>query len=76
MSAALAPFHHDPTHTDAALDSLFDSLRPRTVELIPAAEGMTVDVGRRPLPSSLPTGDDHSRAIPLPAGSIPAGRAA
>jgi phosphoribosyl 1,2-cyclic phosphodiesterase len=73
---ALSPFHHDPTHTDAALDLLFDSLRPGTVELIPAAEGMTVDVGGRRLPSSIPTGEDQSGAIPLLAGSLPTGRAA
>ena len=73
---ALAPFHHDPVHTDAALDSLFSSLTPRSVELIPAAEGLVVDVGRRRQPSSLPTDEDRSVAAPLTAGSLPAGRAA
>jgi phosphoribosyl 1,2-cyclic phosphodiesterase len=42
--AALAPFHHDPTHSDAQLDALFHPLKGGTLELIPAAEGMSVGV--------------------------------
>lgn len=43
-AAALAPFHHDPTHSDAELDALFRAIRPGAVELVPAAEGMSVDI--------------------------------
>ena len=43
-AAALAPFHHDPTHSDADLDALFRAIRPGAVELVPAAEGMSVDI--------------------------------
>ena len=43
-AAALAPFHHDPTHSDADLDDLFHSVDGDPIELIPAAEGMTVQV--------------------------------
>ncbi len=43
-AAALAPFHHDPTHSDADLDALFRTVQPGTVELVPAAEGMSVDI--------------------------------
>jgi phosphoribosyl 1,2-cyclic phosphodiesterase len=42
--AAWAPFHHDPTHSDAELDALFRSLDHGAVELVPAAEGMSVDI--------------------------------
>jgi phosphoribosyl 1,2-cyclic phosphodiesterase len=43
-AAALAPFHHDPTHSDAALDALFLSFEGGPVELIPATEGTSVRV--------------------------------
>lgn len=43
-AVALAPFHHDPTHSDVELDDLFMSLHSGPVELIPAAEGITVGV--------------------------------
>lgn len=42
--AALVPFHHDPTHSDAALDAIFHAAEGAAVELIPAAEGMSVEV--------------------------------
>ena len=42
--AALAPFHHDPTHSDADLDHLFHSVNGNRFELIPAAEGMTLRI--------------------------------
>jgi len=38
------PFHHDPTHSDAALDALFHPLKGGAVEVIPAAEGLSVQV--------------------------------
>jgi len=43
-ATALAPFHHDPTHSDADLDAIFNRIPPGAVELVPAAEGMSVDV--------------------------------
>jgi len=43
-TAALAPFHHDPTHSDAVLDDLFQAVHGRQVELVPAAEGLTLSV--------------------------------
>lgn len=43
-AAALVPFHHDPTHSDVELDDLFKSLESGPVELIPAAEGLTLSV--------------------------------
>jgi len=43
-AAALAPFHHDPTHSDADLDALFRSVDFGAVGLMPAAEGMSVDI--------------------------------
>lgn len=43
-AAALAPFHHDPTHTDVALDSLFHVVEGGPVRLIPAAEGTSLSV--------------------------------
>jgi phosphoribosyl 1,2-cyclic phosphodiesterase len=41
---ALVPFHHDPTHSDADLDALFQQTMGGSVELIPAVEGMTVHI--------------------------------
>jgi phosphoribosyl 1,2-cyclic phosphodiesterase len=41
---ALAPFHYDPTHSDADLDALFRSVDFGAVGLVPAAEGMSVDI--------------------------------
>ena len=43
-AAALAPFHHDPTHSDVELDDLFKSLQSSPVEVVPAAEGLTLSV--------------------------------
>jgi phosphoribosyl 1,2-cyclic phosphodiesterase len=43
-AAALAPFHHDPTHGDADLDALFRSVQPGAIELVPAAEGMSLQI--------------------------------
>jgi phosphoribosyl 1,2-cyclic phosphodiesterase len=43
-AAALAPFHHDPTHSDDVLDDLFRRLTGGAVELVPAAEGMSVRI--------------------------------
>jgi phosphoribosyl 1,2-cyclic phosphodiesterase len=43
-ATALAPFHHDPTHSDADLDALFRAVKPGAVELVPAAEGVSVDI--------------------------------
>lgn len=42
--AALVPFHHDPTHSDASLDALFDRVDGGPVEFIPAAEGTSLHV--------------------------------
>jgi phosphoribosyl 1,2-cyclic phosphodiesterase len=42
--AALVPFHHDPTHSDAELDALFHPFMGGPVELLPAAEGLSVQV--------------------------------
>ena len=41
-ASALVPFHHDPTHSDDELDTLFQSAKAGQVELIPAAEGLTL----------------------------------
>jgi phosphoribosyl 1,2-cyclic phosphodiesterase len=43
-AAVLAPFHHDPTHSDAELDDFFRAVECGTVELIPAAEGIDIHV--------------------------------
>jgi phosphoribosyl 1,2-cyclic phosphodiesterase len=43
-AAALAPFHHDPTHSDAELDDLFRAVDGGPVKLVPAVEGATVRV--------------------------------
>jgi phosphoribosyl 1,2-cyclic phosphodiesterase len=43
-AAALAPFHHDPTHSDADLDALFRTVPAGAVELVPAAEGASVGI--------------------------------
>jgi hypothetical protein len=71
----LAPFHYDPTHSDAELDALFSRVERRAVELLPAAEGLTVDIGRRRNRSRPPTREDRPSGLPgsLP---VPAGRAA
>jgi phosphoribosyl 1,2-cyclic phosphodiesterase len=42
--AALVPFHHDPTHSDAELDDLFHPFVGGPIELVPAAEGESVQV--------------------------------
>ena len=43
-AAALAPFHHDPTHSDADLDALFRSVRRGGVELVPGVEGLSLQI--------------------------------
>lgn len=43
-AAALAPFHHDPTHSDADLDALFRSVDGGGVEILPGVEGMSLQV--------------------------------
>ena len=43
-AAALAPFHHDPTHSDAELDALFRSVHRGGVEIVPGAEGMSLQI--------------------------------
>ena len=43
-AAALAPFHHDPTHSDDDLDELFRMVTGGTVELVPAVEGTSVRI--------------------------------
>jgi len=48
---ALALFHHDPTHSDDDLDRILESARSlpeasRLDEVLAAAEGMVVDIGR------------------------------
>lgn len=40
----LAPFHYDPTHSDAELDGWFRALEPSSVGLVPAVEGLTLQV--------------------------------
>lgn len=42
----LMPFHHDPWHSDAALDALLaqDGRHRRPFEVVPAQEGLTLDV--------------------------------
>ncbi len=47
--AHLAPFHHDPSHTDAILDRLYEEMEKShklPFALTPAAEGATLEVGR------------------------------
>jgi phosphoribosyl 1,2-cyclic phosphodiesterase len=49
--ATLAPFHHDPGHNDSQLDRLFAAAvdqRDWPFELVPAAEGTSLTVGRQP----------------------------
>lgn len=43
-AAALAPFHHDPTHSDAELDALFRSVHRGGVEIVPGVEGMSLQI--------------------------------
>ena len=43
-ASALVPFHHDPTRSDADLDAFFRSAMGAPVELIPAAEGLTLSI--------------------------------
>lgn len=45
----LVPFHHDPSHTDATLDRLYEEIEKSQrlpFALTPAAEGATFEVGR------------------------------
>ena len=45
----LVPFHHDPSHSDALLDRLYQEVRdsgPLPFELTPAAEGTTLELRR------------------------------
>jgi ribonuclease BN (tRNA processing enzyme) len=43
-ASAVVPFHHDPTHSDEELDALFRSASGAQVDLIPAAEGLTLAI--------------------------------
>ncbi|MFN2484433.1 MAG: MBL fold metallo-hydrolase [Candidatus Limnocylindria bacterium] len=42
--AILAPFHHDPAHSDADLDATYADLPERSVRVIPAQEGATLEI--------------------------------
>ena len=42
--AQLVPFHHDPSHTDEALDRLYGGLTGLPFELSPAMEGASFEV--------------------------------
>jgi phosphoribosyl 1,2-cyclic phosphodiesterase len=43
-AAALAPFHHDPTHSDADVDALLRSVAQSALEIVPGVEGMSVGI--------------------------------
>jgi phosphoribosyl 1,2-cyclic phosphodiesterase len=43
-AAALAPFHHDPNHSDADVDALLRSVAQSALEIVPSVEGMSVGI--------------------------------